>query len=61
MTTDEPVCMNCKHLIIDNPNGIICGAFPKGIPEIIITGENDHTEPLPNQDNDIVFEPIDND
>tara|TARA_B100000745_G_C19803992_1_gene264650 strand:+ start:167 stop:310 length:144 start_codon:yes stop_codon:yes gene_type:complete len=30
-------------------------AFPNGIPEEILDGSNDHTKPLPNQDNDIVF------
>ena len=34
-----------------------CKAFPKGIPEKIITGEHDHTNPFPG-DNEIRFEPI---
>lgn len=47
------ICIDCIH-IKDN---LVCDAFPKGIPNIIISGENDHSEPLPKQDNDIVFEP----
>jgi hypothetical protein len=33
-----------------------CLAFPKGIPTSIAYGKNKHTKPLPDQDNDIVFE-----
>ena len=36
-------------------------AFIDGIPNAILDGDNDHSKPLPNQDNDIVFEPINND
>lgn len=36
---------------------MMCEAFLKGIPEEILTGEFDHTEPYPN-DNGIRFEPI---
>lgn len=51
-------CMKCKHTIHDVKLFPECRAFPKGIPKIILSGENNHREPLPNQDNDIVFEPI---
>jgi hypothetical protein len=33
-----------------------CRAFPEGIPPIIIVGK-EHTKPLPDQDNTIVYEP----
>ena len=33
-----------------------CNAFPDGIPNEITSGENEHLKPLPEQDNDIVFE-----
>lgn len=46
-------CMECKHYLIDKE----CDAF-KLIPDSIWHGENDHTKPLPNQGNDIVFEKI---
>jgi len=46
------ICINCKHF---NGKEFNCSAF-KNIPDIIISGETDHSEPLPEQDNDIVFE-----
>jgi hypothetical protein len=49
------ICAECKHFKHQKFN---CIAFPDGIPEIIFSGENDHSKPLPNQDNDIIFEPI---
>ena len=48
---NEVVCFGCKNLI-KYPK---CKAFIK-IPQLIRDGENDHSEPLPEQDNDIVFE-----
>jgi hypothetical protein len=48
------ICANCKHYNGD----LTCKAFPKGIPEVIISGESDHSEPLPKQENKIVFEPV---
>jgi hypothetical protein len=47
------VCNECKHR---KPKGI-CTAFKKGIPSVIFSGKNQHSKPLPNQGNDIVFEP----
>lgn len=47
---------------IEQPDGTelseqpVCLAFPKGIPEEIAFGDNKHSEPLPNQGNDIVFQ-----
>ena len=46
-------CDLCKH-VRENDT---CKAFPDGIPEDILTGEHDHTEPYPG-DNGIQFEPI---
>ena len=34
----------------------VCNAFPKGIPDEIITGENEHLTALPEQINDIIYE-----
>tara|TARA_R110001632_G_C11241926_1_gene407779 strand:- start:53 stop:229 length:177 start_codon:yes stop_codon:yes gene_type:complete len=47
------ICFKCKNFTNKG-----CIAFLNGIPEIIISGENDHSKPLPNQKNDIVFEPL---
>lgn len=54
MTPEKLVCIDCKFFNI----GIACKAFPKGIPDEIISGDNDHTKPLKGQENNIVFEPI---
>ncbi len=45
--------MNCKHYLFEGS----CLAFPDRIPDEILDGDNDHSKPLPDQDNDIVFEP----
>ncbi len=50
------LCKNCKNYIGE----LECLAFPIGIPEKILLGKNDHSQPLPEQDNNIVFEPSDN-
>lgn len=47
-------CKRCKHYI----NDLKCSAFPAGIPDDILEGDNDHTEPHPEQIDDTVFEPI---
>lgn len=46
------LCNLCKHYLGD----LVCTAFPEGIPEEILKGENDHSKPLPQQFNDNVFE-----
>jgi len=61
MIAKEPLCTKCIHWDKYNWNEFSCQAFPKGIPDEILQGENDHTTPLPDQGNDIVFEPIEND
>lgn len=47
-----PVCNICRNRTAATK----CKAFPDGIPEIILQDENRHTQPLPGQKNDIVFE-----
>lgn len=47
-------CLNCKNYI----DSLKCSAFSDIIPDEVLNGENDHTKPLPDQENDIVFEPI---
>jgi len=56
-----PVCLICKHFNQDDYNGLTCSAFPEGIPDEILIKDNDHSKPLPDQDNDIVFEPVNED
>lgn len=46
-------CLRCKHL----GEPLTCKAFPKGIPREILGGKIDHSKPLPDQKNDISFEP----
>lgn len=33
-------CQTCKHRL----SGFTCKAFPRGIPQVILTGENDHQD-----------------
>lgn len=47
------VCFECKHFRRFEGG---CDAFPDGIPDEITSGENEHSKPLPNQGNNIVFE-----
>ena len=52
-------CLNCSFCK-SNGFDLFCIAFPDGVPDEIIEGENDHSTPLPDQENDIVFEPVKN-
>ena len=49
-------CRFCKHLY-NLVGDLKCAAFPKGIPRIITSGQLFHNEPLPEQENDLVFKP----
>lgn len=55
LVSDPPACINCKHA---NLSAGTCAAFPDGIPREVISGDNQHTEPLPEQKNKIVYEEI---
>jgi len=57
MESVDLICFNCKHFRIIEGG---CNAFPDGIPEQIMSGMNDHSKPLKDQKNEIVFEPIEN-
>jgi hypothetical protein len=51
-----PICIECKHYICSKGPDI-CEAFPEGIPDEILKGENKHKKPFPG-DRGILFEPI---
>ena len=54
---NDPICFKCKYFQdVNYPFG--CKAFPEGIPDIILIGDDNHSKPLPEQNNDIVFEEI---
>jgi hypothetical protein len=55
LSDDVLYCQMCKHYYW---NGT-CAAFPDGIPREVLKGELEHDKPLPNQENEIVFEKID--
>ncbi len=57
MEAVDLVCFSCKHFRIFEGG---CAAFGDDIPDEITSGENEHSEPLPNQKNDIVFTPNEN-
>lgn len=59
MTPIMPKCYECKHGYGLNFIKPSCEAFPNGIPSKIFYEGSPHTKPLPDQKNDIVFEPID--
>ena len=52
----EPQCLECRHYKSEE-KGMVCAAFPKGIPDEILWGEHDHREPYEG-DNGIRFEPV---
>lgn len=54
MEAIEFICSNCKHFRRFEGG---CDAFPEGIPDEIDT-PGSHDKPLPDQGNNIVYEPI---
>ena len=48
-----PSCSFCKHYLGDSSEERDCHAFLE-IPDDIITGDNDHTDPYPG-DNNVLF------
>ena len=51
----SPICLECLHFHNEDIDKLSCDAFTH-IPDIILSGDNNHSEPLPKQGNDIVFE-----
>lgn len=51
-------CPLCKHLLTQRGEAPRCTAFPEGIPEHIIAGEEYHLEPIEG-DHGIQYEPLD--
>lgn len=55
MEAIDLICFKCKHF---RPIEGGCEAFGDDIPDEITSGENEHKVPLRDQENTIVFEPI---
>jgi hypothetical protein len=53
MEATDLICFKCKHY---KRFKVGCAAFPDGIPDEIVSGENEHKEPLEGQGNNLVFE-----
>jgi hypothetical protein len=49
------ICIKCKHYNAQKNN---CDAFKTEIPYEIYVGLNNHSSPLKEQKNNIIFEPI---
>ena len=47
----ESVCYNCLNYFYNQ----VCAAFPDGIPQEFLSGENDHSEKHQSQKNNILF------
>jgi len=54
MIPNNLICFNCKNF--DEILGG-CLAFTDDIPNEILNGENDHSKPLPDQKNNVIYEP----
>lgn len=52
-----PLCQKCKHLDRENQRGLICPAYPEGVPDEIIFSKWDHRLPAP-RDRGVRFEII---
>lgn len=48
---EDCVCITCKYLDTDGPE-VFCLAFPDGIPNDILSGENGHNKVYSSQKND---------
>jgi hypothetical protein len=55
VSTEPPVCSHCKHFFKDG-DGLTCKAFPQGIPDDILSLEDNHEDVRPDQEGDWVYE-----
>jgi hypothetical protein len=46
MTTGDPQCAHCIHFR-DDEAGLVCAAFPRGIPSEVVLNQVDHRKPVP--------------
>ena len=56
MEAIDLVCFKCKYFRLFTGEGG-CDAFPQGIPDEIVSGENEHSKPLKYQENSLTFTP----
>lgn len=54
MISPSEQCVTCARFHVSD---LSCDAFPDGIPEEIIAGRFDHTQPYPG-DNGLLYEPV---
>jgi hypothetical protein len=51
-------CQSCRHYAQNSSGELLtCEAFPGGIPDAILSGDNDHKRPFPG-DQGICYEPV---
>ena len=57
MSSPNFQCAGCKHFHRKDKTGNNCDAYPKGIPNKILSNEHNHHQPY-RGDHGITFEPI---
>ena len=50
------ICLQCKHFDTVRIGG--CKAFPGEIPDVVLSGESNHSSPIRGQEGDYVYTPI---
>jgi hypothetical protein len=51
----QTLCQQCLHYGGIGPQGLICDAYPAGIPRRFLDGTAEHRQPEPDQEGDYVF------
>jgi len=49
-----PQCLACSHIGKKVESGLSCKAYPDGIPDVIMSGEHDHSTPYKG-DNEVFY------